>query len=66
MKSSEPTDNNNAISSALGSLNVTNAVFDCPFSLHPTKPQLQFSKHNRQITQAPIFLYLNYKTLKLV
>ena len=28
------TDNNNAISSAFGSLNVTNAVFDCPGSLH--------------------------------
>lgn len=30
------TDNNNAISSALGSLNVTNAVFDWPGSLQPT------------------------------
>lgn len=30
------TDNNKAISSAFGSLNVTNAVFDCPCSLHST------------------------------
>ena len=29
------TDNNNAISSAFASLNVTNAVFDCPDSLQP-------------------------------
>lgn len=34
-KIEEITDNNKAISSARGSLNVTNAVFDCPGSLEP-------------------------------